>query len=131
MRSNLFFTAATALALSAMATAASANCTRLGFTVNDYGKDGPTNDAKMLLDKYIAKWAAEHGVKKYTTGKKEVSCELFIDVGLFDEHTCKAMAKVCWASPSPAADAAAVANKEKDKAAAKAVAKTAATKPKG
>ena len=29
--------------------------------VNDYGKDGPTNDAKKLLDKHIAEWAAQNG----------------------------------------------------------------------
>ena len=104
MRSMLLVGAAV---LAITATAADARCTRLGFSVNDYGKDGPTNDAKALLDKYIAKWAAEHGVKNYTTGKKEVSCELFLDVGLFDEHTCKASANVCWNGRIPAADAAA------------------------
>ena len=77
--------------------AAQAKCTRLGFSVNDYGKEGPTNDAKSLLDKYIAKWTAEQGITKYTTGKKDVSCELFLDFGFFDEHTCKATATVCWA----------------------------------
>lgn len=76
---------------------AHAKCTRLGFSVNDYGKDGPTKDAKDLLDKYIAKWAAERGIGKYTTGKKDVTCELFLDFGVFDEHTCKAVATVCWA----------------------------------
>lgn len=76
---------------------ASAKCTKLGFSVNDYGKDGPTRDAKELLDKYIAKWTAERGIKKYTTGKKDVTCELFLDFGFFDEHTCKATATVCWA----------------------------------
>ena len=30
-----------------------AACQRLAFSVNDYGKDGPTKDAKDLLDKYI------------------------------------------------------------------------------
>lgn len=88
--------AATA-ALAAGAAAAQAKCTRLGFSVNDYGKEGPTNDAKSLLDKYIAKWTAEQGITKYTTGKKDVSCELFLDFGFFDEHTCKATATVCWA----------------------------------
>ena len=73
-----------------------AECKKLGFSVNDYGKDGPTNDAKKLLDGYIVQWARENGVAKYRTGKKDVSCELFIDVGFFDEHTCKATATVCW-----------------------------------
>ena len=79
--------------------------TRLGFSVNDYGKDGPTNDAKKLLDTYIAKWAIDNGVKKYTTGKKTVSCELYLDVGIFDEHTCKAEASVCWDGGGPASAA--------------------------
>jgi len=77
---------------------ASAKCTKLGFSVNDYGKDGPTRDAKDLLDKYVVKWTAERGIKKYTTGKKDVTCELFLDFGFFDEHTCKATTTVCWSS---------------------------------
>jgi hypothetical protein len=85
----------------AVPTMADAKCTRLAFSVNDYGKDGPTRDAKQLLDKYIAQWAAERGIKKYTTGKKDVSCELFLDFGFFDEHTCKASASVCWGDNQP------------------------------
>lgn len=80
----------------ATATPAAAKCTRLGFSVNDYGKDGPTKDAQQLLDRYIADWAAERGIKKYTVGKKDVKCELFLDLILFDEHTCRAEATVCW-----------------------------------
>jgi hypothetical protein len=98
-------TVAAALALGAGT--ADARCTRLGFSVNDYGKDGPTKDAQDLLDKYIAKWAVENGVKKYSTGKKTVSCELFLDFILFDEHTCKAEATVCWGDGNAAAGAAA------------------------
>ena len=78
------------------ATAAAAKCTKLAFSVNDYGKDGPIRDAKDLLDKYIANWAKEKGVKSFTVGKKDVSCELFLDFIVFDEHTCKATAVVCW-----------------------------------
>jgi hypothetical protein len=96
------------------ATTADARCTRLAYSVNDYGKQGPTDDAKKLLDTYIAKWAAERGVKSHTVGKKDVTCELFLDVGLFDEHTCKAAATVCWPgnedyanrAPVPGADVA-------------------------
>lgn len=73
-----------------------AACTRLGFSVNDYGKDGPTKDAKVLLDKYVAKWATDHGVTKYRTGTKDVKCELFLNFIVFDEHTCRAEATVCW-----------------------------------
>jgi hypothetical protein len=94
--------AALALAAMAVATTADAKCTRLGFSVNDYGKDGPTKDAKDLLDKYVAKWAADNGVKKYTTGKKDVKCELFLDFVVFDEHTCRAEATVCWGEGGPA-----------------------------
>ena len=75
---------------------ANAACRRLGFSVNVYGKEGPTKDAKDLLDKFIAKKMAEQGVKTYTTGKKDVSCELFLNLIVFDEHTCKAEATVCW-----------------------------------
>lgn len=88
-------TIATLIALGA-ATPADAKCTRLAFSVNDYGKEGPIKDAKALLDKYIAQWTAERGIKSYRTGKKDVSCELFLDVIVFDEHTCRAEANVCW-----------------------------------
>jgi hypothetical protein len=119
--------AAAALGFAAGVDPASAACKRLGFTVNDYGKDGPTRDAKSLLDKHIAKFASEHGIAKYTTGKKDVTCELFLNLILFDEHTCTAEATVCWDGPAvkgaqeaksetPATDGAA----EKPKASAKA-----------
>lgn len=108
MRFGLVARAALAgVSLAVAASAADAKCTRLAFSVNDYGKDGPTKDAMNLLDKYIAKWAAENGVKKYTTGKKTVSCELFLDFGVFDEHTCKAEASVCWGEGGPAVTTAA------------------------
>jgi hypothetical protein len=100
MRRSLHLTLAAVVASAvvvALAGPAEAKCTRLAFSVNDYGKDGPIKDAKSLLDKYIANWTAERGIKKYTTGKKDVSCELFLDFIVFDEHTCKAEATVCWA----------------------------------
>lgn len=120
--------AASIVALVAVAagTEANAKCTRLGFSVNDYGKDGPSKDAQALLDKYVAKWAADNGVKGYTIGKKTVTCELFLDFGVFDEHTCRAEAPVCWggtagpaAAPAagvPAADPSAAAPKVAPKA---------------
>ena len=118
-----------ALALSLAADAASAACTRLAFSVNDYGKDGPAKDAKALLDKYAAKWTAERGIKKFTVGKKDVTCELFLDVGLFDEYTCKAAASVCWEGSAMPVDAAAPAMGVKTKsAAAPGTAKAAAAK---
>lgn len=83
-------------AIAALSAPADAACKKFGFTVNDYGKEGPTNDAKNLLDKHIAEWAAQNSVAEYSTGKKNVSCELFLDVILFDEHTCTASATVCW-----------------------------------
>jgi len=105
VRSSLLAASAATLVLLAGAAPAAAVCKTMGFTVNDYGKDGPTKDAKDLLDKEIAKWAADNGVAKYTVGKKTVKCELFLDVILFDEHTCTATASVCWgegaAAPKP------------------------------
>lgn len=83
-------------AVAALSAPADAACKKFGFTVNDYGKEGPTNDAKNLLDKHISEWASQNGVANYQTGKKSVSCELFIDVILFDEYTCTASATVCW-----------------------------------
>ena len=97
MRAKLSLAIASVLVSVLAATApADAACKKFGFTVNDYGKEGPTNDAKNLLDKHIAEWAAQNGVTAYQTGKKNVSCELFLDVILFDEHTCTASASVCW-----------------------------------
>jgi len=94
-----------AVGTAAGAMPASAACKKFGFEVNDYGKDGPTRDAKALLDKYIAYWTKEKGIKKFTVGKKDVTCELFLNLIVIDEHTCKATATVCWegADPSPAA----------------------------
>lgn len=100
MRSPLFHAVATAFACCALATAADANCRRLAYIVNDYGKDGPTQDAKVLLDKYISSWAAQNKIKSYTAGKKDVTCELFLDFGVFDEYTCKATSQICWSGPS-------------------------------
>ena len=94
---------AAVLSVTMIADVASAACTRLSFSVNDYGKDGPTKDAKDLLDKYIAKTMAERGIKTYRVGKKDVTCELFLDFGFFDEHTCKAAAVVCWGDSTPGA----------------------------
>ena len=84
------------LAVMSSATPADAACKRMGFLVNDYGKDGPTKDAKELLDKDIAKKMAAQGVKTYKVGTKSVKCELFLNFIVFDEHTCTAEATVCW-----------------------------------
>jgi hypothetical protein len=97
---RISFSTATAMLAATMtlgsAIPASAACTRLAFSVNDYGKDGPTKDAKSLLDKYVANWAKEKGIAKYRTGTKDVKCELFLNLIVFDEHTCRAEATVCW-----------------------------------
>ncbi len=90
---------AAAMTVAVVAPASAKTCTRLGFSVNDYGKEGPTRDAKRLLDKYIASWTKEQGIKRYRTGRKKVTCELFLDFIVFDEHTCKASASVCWNGP--------------------------------
>lgn len=111
MRFSVNLGAAFALAATfaiAMTASANAECKRYGFSVNDYGKDGPTKDAKDLLDKMIAGKMSERGVKDYHTGKKTVSCELFLNFIVFDEHTCTAEATVCWgASKLPASEQAA------------------------
>jgi hypothetical protein len=102
--------AAAAVLVTASTAPASAKCQRMGFTVNDYGKDGPTRDAINLLDKYIAEWTKEKGIKKYTVGKKDVTCELYLNLIVVDEHTCTARATVCWgddAGPGAAAPPAA------------------------
>jgi hypothetical protein len=88
--------AALAVAATVAAPEARAACATLSFSVNDYGKQGPTRDALALLDRYIADWTREKGIKSYSVGKKDVSCELYLDLLVFDEHTCKAKARVCW-----------------------------------
>lgn len=93
---HLRLTVAAAFAALCLAGPAQAACQKLAFSVNDYGKQGPTKDAQALLDKYIQRWTAEQGIKKYTVGKKDISCELYLDFVVFDEHTCKATANVCW-----------------------------------
>ncbi|MFO7297776.1 MAG: hypothetical protein DIU57_005025 [Pseudomonadota bacterium] len=102
MIARLALSGATAVfLLAAQVAPVEAGCQRLGFSVNDYGKEGPARDAQELLDKYIEKWTAERGIKKYTVGKKTVTCELFLDFIVFDEHTCNAEATVCWAGDVP------------------------------
>lgn len=107
MRATLSMACATVLVSVLAAAPAHAACKRFAFLVNDYGKEGPTKDAQDLLDKNIAQWATQQGIKNYTTGKKSVSCELFLDFVVFDEHTCTATANVCWngdgRGPAPAA----------------------------
>lgn len=103
--------AAVAVATCLAATPAGAACQRLAYSVNDYGKEGPTRDAKNLLDKYVVNWTKEKGIKNYTVGAKSVKCELFLNLILFDEHTCEATTLVCWGdgptAPRPATPAAA------------------------
>jgi len=77
---------------------AQAECTELYFSVNDYGKEIPKRDAQEMLDKFAAEWAEKKGIKTYKMGEKTVECELFIDLIVFDEYTCKATAEICWRS---------------------------------
>jgi len=95
-RAVLVVLAVTALSWANGPSAQARECTRLAFSVNDYGIEIPRRDSQRLLDEYIEEWTAERGIENYTVGKKEVSCELFIDLILFDEHTCRAEAPVCW-----------------------------------
>lgn len=108
---------------------AQAACKRMGFLVNDYGKDGPTKDAQELLEKDIAKWAAGQGIKTYTVNKKDVSCELFLNFIVFDEHTCTASATVCWDEKAPAAKPATAQEAKATGTAAPAVEKAATEQP--
>ena len=95
--SRISIAAGLVCALAAVAgTPAFAGCKRMAFSVNDYGKEGPTKDSQDLLDKHIATWAAEQGIEKYTIGKKDTTCELFLNFIVFDEHTCTTRATVCW-----------------------------------
>jgi len=96
MRTRILLASTIVLAGILAAGSAQAACKRLGFTVNDYGKKGPTEDAKKLLDKYAASYAKKNGIKSYQLGKKKVTCKLFLDFGFFDEHTCKASATFCY-----------------------------------
>jgi hypothetical protein len=106
MRANSILLPLVAVALGAASAApATAACKKFAFEVNDYGKDGPTRDAKALLDKHIATWAQQQGISHYTVGKKDVTCELFLNLIVVDEHTCRAVATVCWQGPDPTAPA--------------------------
>lgn len=100
---NLISAIALAIGIAAIAVSspASAACKKLGFTVNDYGKVGPTADAKRLLPGYVAKWAKARGVAKYKMGKVSVSCYKFLDFGFVDEWTCKAVSNVCFKGRVP------------------------------
>jgi hypothetical protein len=127
MRLSSSFVAAlaTAAIFSAVTTApAQAECKRYGFSVNDYGKDGPTKDAKSLLDKLIATKMSEKGIKDYKTGKKSVRCEMFLNFIVFDEYTCTAEATACWGGSSlPKSDQASADDNDEDET------KAAAAKP--
>ncbi|MEO0619697.1 MAG: hypothetical protein AAFZ01_10520 [Pseudomonadota bacterium] len=72
-------------------------CKIVGYEVRDFGKVGPTADAKRLLDERIPKWAKKNGYRgAHKSGPKKVSCKLYLDVGFFDEWTCTATQRVCY-----------------------------------
>ena len=71
-------------------------CRTRSFLVNDYGKDGPTADAKRLLADDIASWSKANGLKNTKITPKGVSCTQFLNFIVFDEWTCTASAQVCW-----------------------------------
>ncbi len=71
-------------------------CRTRAFTVNDYGKDGPTSDAKRLLDADIASWTKANNLSNVSVGAKSVKCFQYLNFVVFDEWTCTASAKVCW-----------------------------------
>lgn len=96
--SAVAFSVAVAFAVATSGSTAQAHgtCKVLGFEVNDFGKKGPAADAKRLLEGHIVKWAKKNNIKSYhRSGKKSVSCKLFIDVGFFDEWTCTAKQTIC------------------------------------
>ena len=127
MRANSILLPLVAIALGAAGAApATAACKKFAFEVNDYGKEGPTRDAKALLDKHIATWAKQQGISNYTVGKKDVTCELFLNLIVVDEHTCRAVATVCWQGADPTSPAPA---KPPAKPAAKSKAATAPWRP--
>jgi hypothetical protein len=127
MRANFILLPLVAIALGAAGAApATAACKKFAFEVNDYGKEGPTRDAKALLDKHIAEWAKQQGISNYTVGKKDVTCELFLNLLVVDEHTCRAVATVCWQGADPTSPAP---TKPPAKPAAKSKAATAPSRP--
>jgi len=99
--------AVAALAVASTLPAIAAKCTKLDFTVNDYGKEGPTRDAKKFLEKKIVDWTRRRGIKSYTVSNRDVSCKLFLNLIVVDEHTCTATAQVCWTGGPAAAPPAA------------------------
>lgn len=71
-------------------------CHRFAHSTNDYGKIGPTSEAKRLVEVAAENWAAAHKVKRFSLGAKSVKCVLFLDFGLFDEYTCTAEMSICY-----------------------------------
>jgi hypothetical protein len=99
LMSGLLLAAASIVTLTATVAPASATCRKMGFIVNDFGLDGPTADAKRLLDRDIAAFVASQGITNHTVTNRDVKCEVYI--AILDEHTCKATASVCWDEKNP------------------------------
>ena len=76
--------------------AATPGCRTRSFLVNDYGKDGPTADAKRLLEADIAEWTKANNLQNIKISARDVQCEQFLNFIVFDEWTCTASAQICW-----------------------------------
>ena len=75
---------------------ANAKCERHAFEVNDYGKEGPIRMARENLYKFVEKLKKEKGLKKVRVKESEPKCRLFLDFIVFDEHTCRIEANICY-----------------------------------
>lgn len=77
-------------------TPAEAVCQRHAFIVNDFGKEGPIRMARENLYKFVEKLKKEKNIKHIRVKESKPSCFVYLDVGLFNEHTCRIEASMCW-----------------------------------
>ncbi len=76
--------------------AAARTCEWHAFEVNDYGKEGPIRMARENLYKWVDNLKKEKRIKNVSVSERKPKCRLFLDFGIFDEHTCRIEAKICW-----------------------------------